>query len=77
MFEILVITCDGCLEITPLDEVDIIEKHPQGIVFKCPRCGLTDLSYGKPFYAPVGPDPEEEFLKKLYEDPTYIMRLGE
>ena len=66
MIEIPVIKCDGCLEITPLDEVDIIEKHPNGIVFKCPHCGLTDLSFGKPFYVPMGPDPEEEALKELF-----------
>lgn len=68
MFEILVITCDGCLEITPLDEVDIIEKHPNGIVFKCPHCGLTDLSFGEPFYVSVGPDPEEEVLNELFSE---------
>ncbi len=68
MFEIPVITCDGCLKIIPLDEVDIIEKHPNGSVFKCPRSGLTDLSFGEPFYVPVGPDPEEEALNELFSE---------
>ena len=68
MIEIPVIQCDGCLEITPLDEVDIIEKRPNGIVFKCPRCGLTDLSFGEPFYMSIGSDPEEEALNELFSE---------
>ena len=68
MIEIPVITCDGCLEITPLDEVDIIEKRSNGIIFKCPYCGLTDLSFGKPFYMSIGSDPEEEALNELFSE---------
>lgn len=74
MSEKTLIRCDGCLEASNYDEVDIVERRDEYTVFRCPLCGLVDIC-NDIFTIETGNEEEEAFLTELAEHPDKILEL--
>jgi hypothetical protein len=72
MSEKTMVLCDGCLEVSNYDEVDIFKKGKDYIIFRCPFCGLIDEDNGI-FVVETGNEDEEAFLTEIYEHPEKIL----